>query len=205
MFNPYFVNPPMYGLSNMYNSYRAYPSPYYFNPPIFNPYLPNQFVNEFNYDLRGDFFQFEDQEESIELKDYGPNPFVININEATKQNDNFRTALWTGEHFQITLMSIPVGGEIGLENHSTLDQFLRIEEGQGLVKMGKSENNLDFQQEVYDDFAFVIPAGTWHNLVNTGYKPIKLYSIYAPPNHPKDTVHTTKAEAEAAEESRFNY
>ncbi len=136
-----------------------------------------------------------------QLKDYGPNPFVININEATKQNSTFRTALWTGKHLQLTLMSINVGKDIGLEIHPTLDQFLRIEEGKGLAQMGKSKDRLDFQARVYDDFAFVIPAGTWHNLINTGNTPLKLYSIYAPPQHPYGTVHETKADAMAAEEN----
>jgi mannose-6-phosphate isomerase-like protein (cupin superfamily) len=137
---------------------------------------------------------------SIKLKDYGPKPFVVNIEEATKENKNFRTALWTGEHMQITLMSIEVGGEIGLEIHPNLDQFLRIEEGQGIVKMGTKKDKLDFQARVSDDYAIVIPANTWHNLINTGSRPIKLYSIYAPPQHPFGTVHKTKAEADAAEE-----
>lgn len=133
------------------------------------------------------------------LKDYGANPFVININEATKQNNTFRTALWTGNHLQVTLMSIRVGEDIGLEIHPELDQFLRIEEGQVVVQMGKNKENLDFQARVYDDFAFVIPARTWHNLINTGNVPLKLYSIYAPPQHPFGTVHETKADAMAAE------
>jgi mannose-6-phosphate isomerase-like protein (cupin superfamily) len=131
--------------------------------------------------------------------DYGPEPFVVNINEAAKRNDNFRTALWTGEHLQLTLMSINVGEDIGLECHPDLDQFIRIEEGQGIVLMGDNKNRLDFKANVSDDFAFIIPAGTWHNLINTGCNPIKLYSIYAPPQHPWGTIHETKADAEAAE------
>ncbi len=134
------------------------------------------------------------------LKDYGPEPFVVNINEVTKQNDHFRTTLWTGTHLQLTLMSIDVGEDIGLEIHPELDQFIRIEEGQGLVQMGDRKDRLYFQQKVYDDFAFIIPAGKWHNLINTGCKPLKLYSIYAPPQHPFGTVHETKEIAEAAEE-----
>jgi len=135
----------------------------------------------------------------IKLKDYGSEPFVFDIEKVTKQNTNFRTALWTGEYFQLTLMSIDVGEDIGLEMHPDLDQFIRIEEGQGLVKMGDREDRLYFREKVFDDFAIIIPAGTWHNLINTGNKPIKLYSIYAPPEHPRGTVHETKAEAEAAE------
>lgn len=136
-----------------------------------------------------------------ELEDYGPEPFAVNIEEITKLNDNYRTALWTGRHLQLTLMSIRVGGDIGLEIHPNVDQFIRIEEGQGIVKMGDRKDRLDFQERVYDDFAFIIPAGKWHNLINTGNKPIKLYSIYAPPQHPHGTVHKTKAIAQAAEES----
>jgi mannose-6-phosphate isomerase-like protein (cupin superfamily) len=133
------------------------------------------------------------------FSDYGPNPFVINIDKATKQNNTFRTALWTGNHLQLTLMSIRVGEDIGLENHPNLDQFLRIEQGQGLVMMGQSRGNLDFQRSVGDGSAVIIPAGTWHNLINTGNIPLKLYSIYAPPQHAKGTVHRTKADAMAAE------
>ena len=99
-------------------------------------------------------------------------------------------------------MSINVGEDIGLEIHPEIDQFIRIEEGQGVVKMGERKDRLNFQRKVYDDFAFIIPACTWHNLINTGNKPIKLYSIYAPPQHPKGTVHKTKADAEAAEKKR---
>ncbi|MGD8191302.1 cupin domain-containing protein [Brevibacillus ginsengisoli] len=156
-----------------------------------NPYYYNQNVgwnNNWNVYYR-----------RYELKDYGPNPFVININEAAKQNNTFRTAIWTGKHLQVTLMTINVGEDIGLEIHPTLDQFLRIEEGQGLVQMGKSKDRLDFQANVYDDFAIVVPAGTWHNLINTGNTPLKLYSIYAPPQHPFGTVHQTKADAMVAE------
>lgn len=135
----------------------------------------------------------------IELKDYGDNPFVVNIDEATQQNKTYRTALWTGDKLQVTLMSIGVGEDIGLEVHPTTDQFLRIEEGQGLVQMGDSPDYLDYKVQAYDDFAIMIPAGKWHNLTNTGNKPIKLYAIYAPPEHPFGTVHETKSIAMAAE------
>lgn len=129
------------------------------------------------------------------IKDYGPEPFVINIEEATRQNNNFRTALWTGQHLQITLMNINVGESIGLESHPNLDQFIRIEQGVGLVQMGDNKNNLNFERIAYNNYAIVIPAGKWHNLTNIGNIPIKLYSIYAPPNHPKGTVHVTKEDA----------
>jgi mannose-6-phosphate isomerase-like protein (cupin superfamily) len=152
------------------------------------------FDNQYLYDV-----DEENDDKLIKLKDYGPKPFVVNIEKAAVQNNNYRTTLWTGRNLQLTLMSIKVGGDIGLEVHPHLDQFIRIEEGQGIVKMGDRKDNLDFQKRVYDDFAFIIPAGKWHNLINTGNKPIKLYSIYAPPQHPKGTVHKTKEDAEAAE------
>ncbi|MPM70274.1 hypothetical protein SDC9_117229 [bioreactor metagenome] len=132
-------------------------------------------------------------------KDFGSEPFVVNIEQATRQNNTFRSALWTGKYLQLTLMSINVGEDVGLENHPHLDQFIRIEQGQGLVKMGSSKDNLNFQTRVADGSAFFVPAGTWHNLINTGSRPLKLYSIYAPPEHPFGTVHKTKADAMADE------
>lgn len=127
-----------------------------------------------------------------QIYDYGPNPFVVNIEETTDMNDTFRTALWTGDHLQLTLMSIPVNEEIGLEMHPDTDQFIRIEDGHALVVIGNDENNLYFEEMVYEDDAIIIPAGKWHNIINLGDEPLKLYSIYAPPQHPHGTVHLTK-------------
>lgn len=182
---PYNVNTPMR------NAYNMFQCPYFTNTPMYNPNLWSQFPNQYLPNTN----QVKASNPII-LKDYGPNPFVVDIDEATKQNNNFRLALWTGNHLQLTLMSINVGEDIGLEMHPDVDQFIRIEEGQGLVKMGDSKEQLDFQANVSDDFAFIIPAGKWHNLINTGMKPIKLYSIYAPPQHPHGTVHKTKKDAE---------
>ncbi len=131
--------------------------------------------------------------------DYSPAPFTVDIEAATLQNDTYRTALWTGAHLQLTLMSIDPGADIGLEVHPHLDQFIRVEAGQGMVLMGDGPNNLFHRQPVADATAFIIPAGYWHNLVNTGGQALKLYSIYAPPQHPPGTVHLTRAEADAAE------
>lgn len=139
--------------------------------------------------------------ERVLLQDYGAKPFVIDIEDATVQNETFRTALWTGKHLQLTLMSIPVGEEIGLELHPETDQFLRIEQGQGMVFMGEKQDDLSFQRKVEEDDVILVPAGYWHNLRNTGNQPLKLYSIYAPPEHPFGTVHETKADALAAEMS----
>ena len=136
---------------------------------------------------------------NVILKDYGAEPIVLDIDAYTMSNDNFRIALWTGTHFQITLMSIPVGGEVGLEQHTETDQFLRIEDGQAKVMMGDSENSLTFVQTAEKDFAIIIPAGKWHNIINTGDKPLKMYSIYSPVEHPHGTVHKTFEEAEEAE------
>ncbi|WP_144275997.1 cupin domain-containing protein [Gottschalkia acidurici] len=177
---PWYVDATAHYLDNMYDAYRGYSYPYWADEPYYGSDLYTKY---------------------IELKDYGPEPFVVDIEDATKQNNNFRTTLWTGDYLQLTLMSIDVGEDIGLEIHYDVDQFIRIEEGQGLVKMGDDKDNLDFQRRVSDDSAFIIPAGTWHNLVNIGHKPIKLYSIYAPPQHPHGTVHRTKADAEADEEA----
>ncbi|MCM3442241.1 cupin domain-containing protein [Metabacillus halosaccharovorans] len=183
-----------YAYQNPYSYYVPSPMPSYGRQSVYWTY-PN--VTDQANVRNGQ--QFSNQR--VAIADYGAKPYVVNINEATKQNNTFRTALWTGTHLQVTLMSINAGEDIGLEMHPNVDQFLRIEQGQGLVRMGKSKNNVSFERNVYDDFAILIPAGTWHNVINTGNSPLKLYSIYAPPNHPFGTVHTTKAEAMAAEES----
>lgn len=170
--------------------YFMYPPPFLFNPQIYNRYMQYYLQNQQGYDMNENY---------INLKDYGPNPFVIDIDDAVKQNNTFRTVLWTGDNFQVTLMSIPVGEEIGLEVHETGDQFIRVEEGQGIVVMGDSEDKLDFRRRIYDDYAIVIPEGKWHNIINTGNSPLKIYVIYAPAEHPYGTVHQTKADAQASE------
>ena len=111
-------------------------------------------------------------------------------------NRNFRTALWTGGHLQLTLMSIPVRSDIGVEMHPDVDQFIRVEGGQAKVYFGNSRNSLHEAKAVNENYAVLIPAGTWHNIVNTGNRPLKVYSLYAPPNHPFGTVHKTKSDAE---------
>lgn len=132
------------------------------------------------------------------MQDHGPNPYVVDIEELTTSNENFRTAAWTGKCMQMTLMAIQPGDDIGLEVHEDHDQFLRIEEGKARVEMGPTETDLQ-TWEAEDDYAIFVPAGAWHNVINTGDSPLKLYSIYAPAEHPHGTIHATKAEAEAAE------
>jgi mannose-6-phosphate isomerase-like protein (cupin superfamily) len=193
----------MYGFPNMcqhpFNANAPiymHQCPYFANIPMYNPGFSGQLPEQYP-----PYIKEAKASNPIILRDYGPNPFVVNIEEAAKQNNNFRLALWSGKHMQLTLMSINVGEDIGLEIHPDLDQFIRIEEGQGIVIMGDRKDRLDFQANVRDDFAFIIPAGKWHNLINTGNIPLKLYSIYAPPQHPPGTVHKTKLDALAAEES----
>ncbi len=121
-------------------------------------------------------------------------PYHGNIEEASKANENFRTVLFTGEHSQLVVMSLAVGEDIGTEVHGDVDQFFRVESGEGKAIIAGVEYPLA------DGIALVVPAGTEHNIVNTGGEPLKLYTIYSPANHPAGTVHATKAEAMTAEE-----
>ncbi len=121
------------------------------------------------------------------------NPYVNNIENETLGNDNFRKEVFTGEHLQMTVMSLLPGEDIGAEVHPHTDQFLRIEAGTGVALIG------DTEYPVQDDFAIIIPAGMNHNVTNTGEIPMKLYSIYTPVEHPVGTIHKDKAEAMAAE------
>lgn len=125
--------------------------------------------------------------------------YVLNIEEETKNNTNFRTTLWTGEHTQLTVMSIPTGGEIGLEVHHDVDQFLRVEAGAAKLMTGASKEEVSETGELQPDTAVLIPAGTWHNVVNIADSDLKVYSLYSPAEHAPGTVHKTKAEADAAE------
>lgn len=124
--------------------------------------------------------------------------WVGDIEQETVENGTFRTVLFTGKHSQLTVMSLAPEENIGREAHEGVDQFLRIERGQGRVELGRTEEQVDETHEVEDDWAVVVPAGLWHDVVNTGEGELK-YSIYSPAEHPDDTVHRTKAEAEEAE------
>lgn len=123
-----------------------------------------------------------------DLRDYGGEPAVLNIERLAKKNRNFRVALWTGKYLQATLMSIPTGGEIGEEIHHDTDQFIRIVQGRGVVLFGKTRESLKQVKRVDSDYGVFVPAGTFHNIKNIGTTPLKLYSIYAPPHHPFGTV-----------------
>ncbi len=125
--------------------------------------------------------------------------WVGDIEQVTLDNTTFRTVVFTGEHTQLTVMRIAPGEDIGREVHHDRDQFLRFEQGQARVELGRTEDAVDETHEVSDDWAVIIPAGTWHNVVNTGTDDLKLYSLYSPPEHPDGTIHVTKADAEEAE------
>jgi len=118
--------------------------------------------------------------------------YVANIEKKSLENEYFRQVLFTGSHSQLVVMSIAPGEDIGMETHDDVDQFIRIEAGTGSAILNGEKHNLK------DGSAVVIPAGTEHNIVNSSRsEPLKLYTIYSPPEHPPGTVHKTKAEAQA--------
>ena len=125
--------------------------------------------------------------------------WVGNVERETLENGTFRTVLFTGDNIQLTVMSLRPGEEIGVEMHDDLDQLLRIEQGSARITFGPSADKVEEEHDVEDDWAVVVPGGVWHNVINTGAGALKLYSLYAPPEHPAGTVHQTKAEADAAE------
>lgn len=115
--------------------------------------------------------------------------YVVELEKATLENENFRTVLYTAKHSQLVLMTIQPGDDIGLETHADHDQFIRVEAGTAKALLNGEEH------ELVDGSAVVIPAGTEHNIVNTGSDKLKLYTLYTPPEHPDGTVHVTKADA----------
>lgn len=125
--------------------------------------------------------------------------WVGDIEHLTEQNTNFRTVAFTGEYEQLTLMRLAPGEDIGREMHAHVDQFLRIEEGHGRVEFGSEKDRIDETYDVEGGWAIIVPAGVWHDIVNTGVEELKLYSLYAPPQHADGTVHRTKEDAERAE------
>ena len=123
--------------------------------------------------------------------------FVIDIEQKTRENENFREVLFTAPHSQLVVMTLQPGEEIGMETHDDIDQFIRVEAGTGKAILNGEENALA------DGTAVVIPAGTEHNVVNVSQtEPLKLYTIYSPPEHPDGTINKTKAEADKYEKER---
>jgi mannose-6-phosphate isomerase-like protein (cupin superfamily) len=129
--------------------------------------------------------------------DIGPQPQSFDIEGATQLNPNYRSVAWSGRYLQVTLMSIPVGGNIGLEVHPETDQFLRLEAGKGRVQMGAAQDKLTFEQDVSDGWCVLVPAGIWHNITNCGEVPMQVYTIYAPAHHQPDKVQVNAAAAQA--------
>jgi len=116
--------------------------------------------------------------------------YVNNIEKETKENDNFRKVLYTGRNSQLVVMSLKPGEEIGMEVHNDIDQFVRVEEGEGKAIID------DIEHDIEDDWAVVVPAGANHNFINTGDEDMKLYTIYSPPEHKYGTIHPTKADVQ---------
>lgn len=136
------------------------------------------------------------------IRDLGPWPQTVNLNCCARRNENYRTALWTGNNLQVTLMSIPAQGEIGAEIHPGLDQLICIVEGCGLAVMQNPRTSRSCRHQVTAGSAVIVPAGTRHNIINAGSTPLKLYSVYAPPQHPFGTIQRTAEEAEDSEEEK---
>ncbi|MDD4226350.1 MAG: cupin domain-containing protein [Mariniphaga sp.] len=130
--------------------------------------------------------------------DLGGEPWVFDIEEATLGNESYRVANWTGKNMQLVFMTLQPGEIIDLEMHSGHDQFIRIEQGEARVQMGKAEDNLNFDKKVSDDWAILVPAGYWHKVENIGRTDLKVYTLYGPPEHKKGTAHKTYEEAREA-------
>lgn len=116
--------------------------------------------------------------------------YVDNIETVTVENEDFRRVLYTGKHLQLVLMTLPAGCDIGEEVHDDRDQFFRIEEGRGTIMIDGTAH------EVEDDFAVIVPAGARHNVIASGGVPLKLYTLYGPPEHRDGIVHRDKDQAE---------
>lgn len=133
--------------------------------------------------------------------EYGPEPFIVNIGDAARENTFFHTVLWTGVNLQLVVICINPGGETNTVNHPGVDQFLVAVEGECLIKFGTVSENPDFQETIHEGYAVCIPAGRYHNIINTGDKQLKLYSIYAPSQHPWGTFHNVMPTAETLNKS----
>ncbi len=136
------------------------------------------------------------------IHDIGPRPQSFNLEQETRDNQNYRTVAWSGRYLQVTLMSIPVGADIGLEAHPDTDQFLRLDAGRGRVRMGKSQDELTFDEAVADGWCVLVPAGTWHNITNVGDVPMQVYAIYAPAHHQPGKIHKTALDAASDTDDR---
>ena len=134
--------------------------------------------------------------DEIKTINSGDRAALVNINDIACANRFYRQEIWTGEHLQVTVMSIPIGGEVGLEMHGENDQMIGVEYGFAAVYMGQTKQGVRFVGNVTPNCALLVPAGTWHNVINEGNAPLKLFSVYAPPHHPKGTIHKTKFDSD---------
>ena len=131
------------------------------------------------------------------IDDIGPQPQSLDLEKSTRENNNYRSVIWSGRYLQVTLMSIPVGSDIGLEMHPETDQFLRLDAGRGRVQIGIAKDRLTFEKEVSDGWCVMVPAGSWHNVTNIGEEPMQIYAIYAPAHHKPGKIHKTASDAAA--------
>jgi len=131
------------------------------------------------------------------IQDIGPQPQSFDLETSTRENTRYRSVVWSGRYLQVTLMSIPICCDIGLEMHPETDQFLRLDAGRGRAQIGTTKDRLTFDKEVSDGWCILIPAGSWHNVTNIGEEPMQLYAIYAPAHHKPGKIHNTAADAAA--------
>lgn len=136
------------------------------------------------------------------IHDIGPKPQSFDLEKATQANRNYRSVVWSGRYLQVTLMSIPVGSDIGLEMHPETDQFLRLDAGRGRIQIGTAKNQLTFDEEVSDGWCILVPAGSWHNVTNIGKEPMQVYAIYAPAHHKPGKIQRAAADAAADKDDK---
>ncbi|MBG9980949.1 cupin domain-containing protein [Facklamia sp. DSM 111018] len=133
---------------------------------------------------------------AFDFSDRGKKPVVENIVDWTKANENFRTTVWTGEKLQMTLMTIEPDDEMGLEVHKGIDQLYVIVSGNGTCQVGPAKDNFEVETEISEFSAVFVPANMWHNIINKGSEPLKMYTLYSDTDHLPGTVHKTREEAE---------
>ena len=126
--------------------------------------------------------------------------WAFNIEELASTNTNYREVLYTGEYSQLTIMSLAPGDEVGAEKHRNIDQFVHVEGGTGRLTLGPKKDHVEETYDLAKGWAAFIPAGAWHNLVNTGPDDLRLYTVHCPALYAREVVYETKAEATAAEE-----
>ena len=128
--------------------------------------------------------------------DYGGEAVAFNVRDVAVKNKYYRRGVWTGKYLQMTVMDIPPNSDVGLEKHDDTEQLLMVMQGVGTVYMGESEDSVKKLGVATPDYVIIVPAGTYHNVMNNSLRPLKLMSIYAPPHHKKGVIQRTKQDAE---------